>query len=209
MKARRCPTTVFDVETTSLPEDAIEKVKPTFKAPRHYKDPAKIESAIAEAEAAWREKAALDAKTAQVLAIGLLCDNEPCILLGREASMLEGFWQAWAEDGRMVGFNCKHFDLPMLWQRSVILGVKTPSDLLCGRYFNSRVVDLQEVWTLYGRNTEGQSLDSICRAMGLPGKTGNGADFGKLFETDLKAARAYLEADLIATMALATRLGIT
>lgn len=199
--------TFFDVETSAAPDSVLETVKPEFKAPGNYKDPAKIETAKAEAEAAWRERAALDAKTAVVLSVGLL-DEHPKLFTGPEPFLLTSFWDAWNEGPKFVGFCIKSFDLPMLVQRSWITGVPVPTDLMEGRYWNRRIMDLQEIWTCYGRGTEGQSLDSICKALGLGGKNGNGKDFAKLFATDQKEALAYLQRDLELTAALGKRLGI-
>lgn len=200
--------TIFDAETGPLPDAELEAVKPAFKAPANYKDPAKIAAALAEAEAEWKAAAALDAKTAQVLCIGLLDDDATRFLTGPEPAILEAFWQVWDTGERMVGFNCKDFDMRLLWQRSVVLGVKTPQDLMEGRYWNRRIVDLQEVWLCYGRDTKGQSLDAICRALKLGQKSGSGADFAKLFASDRQAALDYCGLDLELTVKLAARLGV-
>jgi len=203
-------TTYFDVETSSAPDSVLERVKPEFKAPANYKDPDKIAAAKADAETAWRGRAALDAKTANILAIGIL-DDTARILTGLEPEILNEFWKTWSADGgRFVGFCVKSFDLPMLVQRSWICGVLLPVDLMEGRYWNRRIVDLQEIWTCFGRQTEGQSLDAICKANGLDGKLPgmSGGDFARVFAENRPKALAYLNADLLATAALAHRLGI-
>lgn len=201
--------TIFDLETSALPDAQLELVKPEFKPAANLRDPDKIKASIAEKESAWRERAALDAKTAQILAIGLLDeDHGTRILTGPEPAMLEVLWECWMQGERLVGFACKHFDMPMAWQRSVILGVKLPKDLMSGRYWNPRVIDLQEVWCCFGRDVTGQNLDVICRALGIGKKFGNGADFGRLFVEDRERALEYLQNDLAITAALAARLGI-
>lgn len=201
--------TIFDVETTSLPDAELEAVKPVFKAPKGYKKPDVIANAIAEAETEWRAAAALDAKYAQVLCIGLLDAECTRFLTGAEPAILEAFWQVWNTGERMVGFNCKDFDMRLLWQRSVILGVKPPHDLMDGRYWSRRIVDLQEVWTCYSRETKGQSLDAICRALKIGQKSGDGKDFGRLFAEDRQAALDYCGLDLELCAKLAARLGIS
>lgn len=203
--------TIFDCETGPLPDAELEAVKPQFKAPSNYKDPVKVTAAIAEAEAAWKARAALDAKTARILAIGLLAHGSgPRILVGDEAEMITAFWAVWSTGERMVGFACKNFDMPLLFQRSVILGISPPMDLFQGRYWN-RVIDLQEIWVCYGRSIEGQNLDAICKALGVPGKMAGvtGADFARIYAEDRPRALEYLKADLLATAAVAQRLGIS
>lgn len=200
--------TIFDAETGPLPDAELETVKPVFKAPANYKDPAKIAAALVEAEVAWKADAALDAKTAQVLCIGLLDDDATRFLTGPEGAILEAFWEVWDAGERMVGFNCKDFDMRMLWQRSIVAGVKVPMDLMEGRYWSRRIVDLQEIWLCFGRDTKGQSLDAVCRALKIGRKSGDGADFAKLFATDRDSALAYVGMDLELTAKLATRLGI-
>lgn len=200
--------TIFDVETSSLSDAELETVKPQFKAPSNYKDPLKVAAAIAEAEADWRASAALDAKTARILVIGLLQGTTFEFLIDDdEAEIVTEFWKVWNSGERMVGFNCKEFDASMIFQRSIILGIAPPLELFAGRYWN-RFVDLQEIWNCYRRDTKGQSLDAVCRALKIGQKTGNGADFAKLFQTDLDAALEYLRNDLRLTAALAARLGV-
>ena len=63
-------------------------------------------------------------------------------------------------------------------------------------------MDLMELWQL-GNNQEYIALDKLAKFMGLPGKTGNGADFHKMEPADKKK---YLETDLALTKALAERM---
>lgn len=205
---------ICDIETTAAPDDVLALVMPSFEGPANYVDPVKIAKAVEEKRQAWKDRAALDAKTGQVLAIGLLdtfeMEGSPVrILAGPEKALIGGFWSIWNGGPKIVGFCIKSFDLPFLVQRSWILGVTVPPDLLEGRYWNRRIVDLQEVWTCFGYRTDGQSLDAICKATGIGAKTGNGRDFAHLFATDRKAALDYLGTDLELTAALAQRLGIT
>lgn len=200
--------TIFDAETGPLPDAELEAVRPVFKAPKNYKDPAKVAAAIVEAEVEWKAAAALDGKYAQVLCIGLLDDDATRFLTGPEPAILEAFWDAWTQGERMVGFNCKDFDMRMLWQRSIIVGVSPPHDLFEGRYWSHRVIDLQEIWLCHGRDTKGQSLDAVCRALKIGRKSGDGADFGKLYAENREAALAYVRMDLELTAKLASRLGV-
>lgn len=209
---------VIDIETCAAPDDVLAKVKPEFLPAANLKDPEKIKASIAEKETAWREKAALSPLTGQILAIGLHVSEpdfpEPTdgvrILTETEPAMLENVWGLWNEGGRFVGFNVREFDFRFMVIRSRILGVPVPDDLMEGRYWSRRIVDLMELFCCYSRETSGFSLDAINKACGLPAKMPGvtGADFARLFVEDRKKALEYVRTDLLATVALAARLGV-
>lgn len=205
---------IIDLESAPAPDDVLARVKPEFKAPANYKDAEKIKAAVAEAETAWKDRAALSPLTGRILAIGLMderWDTPVYILAESEAAMLANVWRHWNDGARFVGFNVKEFDFRFMVIRSRILGIPVPEDLFAGRYWNfMRIVDLMEVFCCFSRDTSGFSLDAICKACGLPGKLPGmtGADFARVFAQDREKALAYLRADLAATAALAARLGI-
>lgn len=204
----------IDIETGPLGDEHLAMLKPEMEANRTLKDPLKIQADLLAKEAAWIEKAALSPLTGQILAIGLLGTNQPegeqdLILDGDEASMLHKVWVLWGEGSRFFGFNVK-WDFRFMAVRSWALGVPVPVDLMEGRYFNKRIVCLQEVVTFYSREISGFSLEATCAAFGLPGKLPGmtGADFARVFGEDRERAISYLRADLVATAALAARLGV-
>ena len=198
--------TIFDIETGPLPDAELELVKPVFRAPSNYKDESKISAYIIDAEADWKKRAALSSLTGRVLAFGTKEGETIRIIEGTEPDMLTKFWGVFRAAEEMVGFCVKSFDLPFLVQRSFINQVKVPVTLFDGRYWSRDVVDLQEVWLCYGRERDGASLDAVCRACGIGGKTGSGADFARLYDTDREAALMYLRDDLNLTQKLAERL---
>jgi uncharacterized protein YprB with RNaseH-like and TPR domain len=152
--------------------------------------------------------------TARVIAIGLLYSGSGKFLVldhEDEADMLEEFWNATrGEMGRlhrMVGFNCNTFDLPFLIRRSWRHRVPVPGGMRRGRYWSDEFVDLRELWQLGDRQARG-SLDSIAKHLGVGGKTGNGADFAKLWQSDRAKAIEYLRNDLHLTALVAEVLGL-
>lgn len=198
----------FDVESGSLADDQLARVMPEFKAPKNYKKPEAIEAYLAEAREEWRENAALSALTGRVLAIGIL-DQDGTQVLGvdNEADLITWFWDKVRNTGSdFVGFSIKHFDLPFLCQRSWILNVKIPVGLFNGRYFSDQFIDLQERWLCYHGTPKGNGLDAVVKACGGTGKTGNGKDFSKLWNSDRDAAIEYLKTDLRETAWLAERI---
>jgi hypothetical protein len=211
-------TTVFDIESVALPASELARVMPEFKAPGNYKKPEAIEAYLAEARAEWRDRAALSAISGRVLAIGIQYGPETRVWgvdsEADEADTLTLFWDKWRDSaakdgaGRWVGFCCKSFDLPFLIQRSWINSVSIPFGVMEGRYWSERIVDLQERWLRYGRDSKGCSLDAVAKALKVGAKNGSGKDFAALWNTDRDAAIGYLKNDLSLTAAVAIRLGL-
>lgn len=201
-------TCVFDVESCAPPDDILLAMRPEFKPAKNLKDPEKIAADIAEKEAAWKADAALSALTAQIVLIGMDIDGEYCPLAETEERItLQMFWNKWNAGGRFIGFGVKFFDMRMILQRSWILGVPVPKDVMSGRYFSLRIIDLHESWNcfLYGQYA---SLDAVSKAIGLGSKAGTGAEFGKLWLENKPAAIDYNRRDVALTKAVAQRLGI-
>lgn len=216
---------IFDIETGPQEESKIlELFDPNNVKMGNTTDPVKVAAKIEEARLSFIEKAALDALTGEVVAIGvLMVDGKTAdkIISGTsdeydESKVLEDFWYRLRPYSlsRIVGFNSNQFDLPFLWRRSAILGVTVPSWVRDGRYWGKPFVDLREVWQLGDRQAKG-SLNSICLAMGLPGKPNadecTGAGFHLLWKgTPEEHARAvaYLESDLDNTYGIALQLGV-
>ena len=185
---------------------------PTTWPTGNTKDPAKLAAAIEEKKKAWLEDGALNPLTSRVLAIGLLV-SDTFVLIGppaTEAEILHEFWDA-VRDGdgihKLVGFNVCGFDLPLLCRSSYRLGVPVPSALREGRYWSRSVIDLRDLWTFNDRQAVG-SLDTVAKYFGVGAKTGSGADFAALWQTDRPKAEAYLKNDLSITAAIARKLGV-
>lgn len=199
----------FDIETSALPPEKLDLVKPEFKAPSNYKDADKIAANIAEQEASWREKAALDATTGQILCIGMSIDLSLDVTQAPEAETIERFWnwlelRLWAAE-TVIGFCVYNFDLPFLVRRSWVLGVEVPKMIRKGRYWHEGIIDLADIWKL-GNFDQRVSLNVLARALGVGSKSINGAEFGRLWETDRPAAIAYVENDLTLTRLCAEKM---
>ncbi len=203
---------VFDIETGPLPDEELARVKPTFEAPSNYKDPEKIRAHIEQAEARWKEQAALDAVTGRVLCIGTRLKGKTWILEDNDSEdvLIDTFWQMWRDHSKAlmyVGFCCKRFDLPFLIRRSWALGVSVPSDVRDGRYWSDRVIDLAEIWQM-GNPGDTISLSNLCKFLGIGEKTLDGKEFFKLWTENREQALAYVEHDLDLTERLAQVLGV-
>ncbi|HVV73612.1 MAG TPA: ribonuclease H-like domain-containing protein [Verrucomicrobiae bacterium] len=214
-------TIFFDIETGPLPELELAQMVPTFDPAEvkvgNLKDPEKIAAKRAEAEANHRrefiERAALDPLTGRVLAVGLLSGDAEFRVLGNEneAALLREFWSACQGEtsrlNRMVGFNTNSFDLPFLIRRSFKHRVEIPFGIRRGRYWGDEMVDLREDWQLGDRQARG-SLDTIARYLGVGQKTGDGADFARLWNEHRTKAVEYLRTDLELTARIAHALRV-
>ena len=211
-------TSIFDIETGALARDRIEEIAPEFKESSVKTGNLGLDKALEKINLERSrhiqnivEKAALKAEYGQVLAVGIMTDDVATILHGDEKKILSSFWEmalaALRSGGsRFVGFNCLNFDLPFLLRRSLLNDVPVPRDLRpFPRYWPTIFVDLMEVWKA-GDYREMISLDRFCKAAGLNGKNGDGANFQKLYEENQEEAIAYLENDLLITQSLASKI---
>lgn len=171
-----------------------------------------------------RDRAALNAETLEVLAVGFLgpdgevqvidlhshCENElVAIALGTAAAACDPLGKLHGQV--VVGHNLLGFDLPVLVRRARILNVRVPLSLYTAEgawvRWHHAFVDTMRLWQLGDRQCY-ISLDRLARAFGLSGKTGSGADFAALWKHDHAAAREYLSRDLELTYAVAQKLGV-
>lgn len=167
-------------------EAAEEKAK--IKAPSNYKDDAKIAEYIqqrqdeidASIQEKWR-KTSFDGAMGQIVAISLAFDDEAPINIYREdwqAGEREILEEAYALIEKkcsptkglpaFVGHNVHGFDLRFMYQRGVLLGVKSP---LCipfrAKPWDGQIFDTMLEWAGHGKTI---SLDKLCRVMGIPTK---------------------------------------
>lgn len=222
----------FDPSTVKLGNMKDEKLiadKIHAAKTKHAEDAKTWWNTAAKAEpdywAAIEERAALSSITGQVLAIGYSGQSQQIHAVGdgvQESALLAHFWGIYkktrAAHRKLVGFNCKGFDVPFLVQRSYILGVDVPAMILTPTgYLDATFVDLADIWKAgnrgWGEKGMG-SLDTIAKALGVGSKMEGvtGADFARLFNSSDPAehqlALDYLSADLAVTRAVAERFGI-
>jgi hypothetical protein len=209
------PNIYFDIETGPLPlaELNIPAFNPADVKLGNIKNPDLIAEKLQKAEeshtADYIRNAALDALSGQVLCIGYRVDHQEqnilCADADGEAHLLRQWWALlnyYERQPQLIGFNIKAFDLPFLIKRSWRHKIMPPYWLRNGRYWSELVVDLREVWQL-GDNRAHGSLASISRHLGLGEKSGNGADFSLLWNTDRQAAISYCLQDVKLTQAVA------
>lgn len=110
---------------------------------------------------------------------------------------------------KLITYYGHQFDLPYLFRRAWIVGVKPPYFLRRGRYFSDDLCcDLYELWTLGERMAKSGGLDGLCAALGLPGKEGDGKAFWKLYNENPAGAVDYCASDIEITNACAEKMGV-
>lgn len=206
----------FDIETGPLPDKQLPAFDRDSVKLGNLKDPEKIKAKVDEAEATWRDRLALSPLTGRVLAIGYMeLGEEPGILVGKDESekdMLRCFWDLWLKSKHElhVGFNIFGFDLPYLFRRSLLNGVRVPNGAIDRRgYWHESFCDLLNVWRA-GNRQEWVSMDALAAAFGLEGKTEgvSGKDFAGLWFRDRPKAIEYLKRDIELPLELAEAMGV-
>lgn len=128
-----------------------------------------------------------------------------------EKEMLAKFWEVAQKYHVFVTFNGRAFDMPFLFVRSAVHGIRPSKDLMRGRYLyqhnpEALHIDLLEQLSFYGAVRRKGSLHLWARAFGIesPKAAGvTGDDVGPLFKKKkfLEIAK-YNVGDLRATRAL-------
>lgn len=103
--------------------------------------------------------------------IGIIKEDEKGIIQkevfsGDEKTILHNFWRAANNVHRFVGHNIWAFDLPFIYKRSIINGVK-PIPLNFARYRNIPIYDTMMEWELWNM-MKSQKLDTLAKVLGLP-----------------------------------------
>lgn len=208
-----------------------DKALATVKAPSNYKDAGKIEEFVAQARQqildqheaqvkAAIDKTGLDGSLGQIVCVSWATDRSDChalyvkdLSLQSEAALLEVLWSDLAElhqtSGRrpvLIGHNHVAFDIPFLWQRSIVHGLKPPFWFPRNpKPWSESVADTMLLWA-GDRNRI--SMDRLCRVLGLPGKGEfGGADvWPAVKDGRLKEVVEYCRADVERTRQIYKRL---
>ena len=211
----------FDIETVPCQLPGIkEEFAAAVTAPATHKKPKTIAAWLAEnrdseAEAAYL-KTSFDGGMGQVCCISLAVDDEAPVSYsvvdlsrGDEIDVLKDFYSHLTDIGRavFVGHNIIGFDLPFLWKRSMVLGIKPPWSLPRNpKPWSEYTQDTMLLWD--GQQRAGGSMDRICRLMGLPGKGDvSGADVWPMAQAGkFTEIATYCEDDVIRTRAMFKRM---
>lgn len=209
---------ILDIETVAADEKRLLALAPNFEAPGNIKDPIKIAANIEEQKRKFIERAALSWRTCEIVLIGLIDDGVYVPIYTSEPNekwIIENFFKGvsqWIKEGRKFGgHNVKGFDLPLIVNRARVLGIPLPDGLLS--YYNGRpswselVYDTMEELSFGPYNMDGNGVDDVAKAFGLPTKSGTGAQFPSLWKSDREAAIQYNKTDCEIEKLIAMKLG--
>jgi len=184
-------TLVVDIEVAGLPWEEIDEITRGYLLARES-EPSKRD--------AVPERTALFPGLGKVIAIGLWHvetdqglillegeeqEKEPwaCvpgseIIRAPEKGLLERFWEIASKPGRggrprIVTYNGRGYDGPVLMVRSSQLGVAPSRNLVPYRYDLSEHCDLLDVFTFQGATRDRFSLDYWCRRYGIESPKGS------------------------------------
>lgn len=112
-----------------------------------------------------------DGTFGRICCIGYIKETETGIekdvLKGSEKEILQKFWDIARDAQLFIGHNVLEFDLPFIYQRSIILGVKPTQNLNFARYRNNPIFDTMKEWTKWAYNA-GPRLDTLAKVLSLP-----------------------------------------
>jgi hypothetical protein len=215
----------FDIE--SIPAQASwvrEEIAASITAPGQYKKPDSIAEWLKEnrdsaTEAQWLETS-FDGGLGQIVVIGWAIDDEPAqsmrvkdLSLVAEADLLCDWFAALrsmhATSGMrpvLVGHNHCSFDIPFIWKRAVVHGIKPPLWFPRDpKPWSDTVADTMTLWS----GAKGRvSMERLCRILGIEGKGGmSGADVWPMVkEGRIDEVAAYCKADVERTRRIYQRL---
>lgn len=129
-----------------------------------------------------------------------------------EEEIIKGFFNYLSKNpSRLISYNGRTFDLPVLKYRAMKYGVSAPWLFKSGdkwnnyqqRYSLDWHCDLLEAFSDFGASARCK-MDEICSIMGIPGKlTTDGSQVADLFDSGkIKEIRDYCETDVINTYLL-------
>lgn len=217
----------IDIETIpGQPAWVREEVAARVKPPATLKKPESIQAWIdnekdAAIEEAWL-KTSFDGTYGQVICVRWAVDDEDVggthcesLSLKDEAALLECLWSdmrnlfAGTSHTRpvVIGHNISGFDLPFLWRRSVVHGLRPPFWWPKNpKPWSDAIFDTMVEWA---GTKDRISLDSLCRALGLDGKGDGptGADVWPMAQAGkFKEISDYCAADVERARALYRRM---
>jgi hypothetical protein len=193
----RMPTIAFDIEVAGFPWNEVDEITRGYLLAR---------ARTPEDRDAVSERTALYPGLGKVIAIGLwnLEQDKGLILLdgateperdwekvahskiyrGGEAELLQRFWEVVSKPKlRMVSYNGRGYDGPVLMIRSAQLGVRPSVNLVPYRYDIASHCDLMEIFNFQGGVRESYSLDYWCRRFDIESPKGSidGSQVGRAY----------------------------
>lgn len=211
-------------------EAKLPELLAAVKAPGNYKDEAKIAEFIANERAKiaaghgaefddWHLKTSFDGGLGQICCIGLAIDggDAHCYSVEGDAderAVLEAFFSHLTDAHTVtdrpvfIGHNSNSFDIPFIWKRCIVLGVKPPIWFPRDpKPWGDSTFDTMIAWNGPGARAGG-SMDRICKILSIPGKDGmDGSQVWPMFQAGrIAEISGYCAADVERTRAMFHRM---
>lgn len=157
-------TVFFDLETIPADESVADLVREQFErksayssSSSSYRRPVTFEE--------YLHGTSLDPNFGRILCVGYAIDDEPVAVVhgDSERDILEEFWKLADGATLLVGHNAVSFDVPFLWKRSILNGVKPTINL----EDQSVIGDTMLMWD-YRMPRKHTSLDLLAKLLGIP-----------------------------------------
>lgn len=146
-----------------------------------------------------------DGTFGRICCIGYLKESdsgiEKGVLKGDEKELLKAFWDIARDAQLFIGHNVLEFDLPFIYQRSMIQQVRPSQNLNFAKYRNNPIYDTMKEWTKWAYNA-GPKLDTLAKVLNLPTSKDamDGSQVWPYFQSGrLKEICAYCMKDVVLT----------
>lgn len=157
----------FDIETIPAHEDKKEEVLAYLKSRKSY---SKNGNSLSDDD--LHHGTGLDGTFGRICCIGYIKEDGKItrdVIKGEEKEILKKFWEIARDVDLFVGHNIWAFDLPFIYKRSIILGVKPRFNISFARYRNEPIFDTMIVWDLWNMDRYRQvSMEVLAKALDLP-----------------------------------------
>lgn len=170
----------LDIETLPAPGEKIDMIKALWEDARK-KNGTKDQKGINDFDTFFRNTS-FQGEFGRIFCVGYAVDNAQAeCLVGDEKEILQKFWGLAKDAHLFIGHNVMGFDLPFIYKRSIILGVRPSKELSFARYRNNPIYDTMCEWERWGMKSA-TSLHKLSLAMGLASPKEEGIDGSKVYD---------------------------
>lgn len=89
------------------------------------------------------------------------------VIRGDEKDILRKFWEVSRDVSLFIGHNVLEFDLPFIYQRTMVQGIRPSLAINFAKYRSNPVYDTMKEWTKWAYN-QGPKLDTLAKVLNLP-----------------------------------------
>lgn len=171
---------VVDIETIPA-DDLMEGLKPQC-ALGNLVDPVKIAAKQTEwAMDGQVKKMSLSPAMNKIVSLQMWGDGDFYKSPESESILLSNFWYTVSHHSTIVGYNLINFDLPTIFMRSMLLGIKPSRELPLRRYSKEPIYDVMQELA-YWNPEHWKGLDWWSKRLGVGETIGSGADIYNLWK---------------------------